>query len=127
MTENEKKLESIREKLETTKGSGTLHFILNAMAAVPVPGLGVFAAFSGLNSELGQNKLNEKFYSVLKDHEEAINYLWDVIFSDQKTPQKCLLLFDEVLGVCIPETYDSLIIPERRSRQSGEVRATSPA
>ena len=104
MTSNERKLSDLRDSLEGTMASSIRRFIAATMSSIPIVG-GAINAVSGAVDDYENMKQTENILSLLKDHDDKIDCIWNAVFGNEPTREKLRYLFNEILGEDIPEKY----------------------
>ncbi|MBR6122876.1 hypothetical protein IKQ19_04630 [Candidatus Saccharibacteria bacterium] len=104
MTENEKRLNLLRDSLEGCSAASIRRFVTTALGPVPIVG-GLIGSVSGAIDDFGQKKKDEAILSLLKDHEDRLNCIWNAIFGNEPSKEKLAYLFNEILGIDIPQSY----------------------
>ena len=104
MTENEKRLNYLRDSLEGSSATSIRKFIATALGSIPVAG-GTISAISGIKDDLNSREKDEVILALLKDHDDKLSCIWNAIFGNEPSKEKLAYLFAEILGIDIPQNY----------------------
>lgn len=104
MTENEKRLNYLRDSLEGCSAASIRKFIATALGSIPVAG-GTISASLGMIDDWKSKKNDEAIFALLKDHDDKLSCIWNAIFGNEPSKEKLAYLFAEILDVDIPQNY----------------------
>lgn len=104
MSENEKRLDYLRDSLEGSSAASIRKFIATALGSIPVAG-GPISAISGMIDDWNSKKNDEVIFALLKDHDDKLSCIWNAIFGNEPSKEKLAYLFAEILGIDIPQNY----------------------
>lgn len=104
MSENEKRLNYLRDSLEGSSAASIRKFIATALGSIPVAG-GTISASLGMIDDWKSKKNDEAIFALLKDHDDKLSCIWNAIFGNEPSKEKLAYLFAEILGVDIPQNY----------------------
>ena len=104
MSENEKRLDYLRDSLEGSSAASIRKFIATALGSIPVAG-GSISAISGMIDDWNSKKNDEVIFALLKDHDDKLSCIWNAIFGNEPSKEKLAYLFAEILGIDIPQNY----------------------
>lgn len=104
MSENEKRLNYLRDSLEGSSAASIRKFIASALSSIPVAG-GSINAISGMIDDWISKKNDEVVFALLKDHDDKLSCIWNAVFGNEPSKEKLAYLFAEILGIDIPQNY----------------------
>lgn len=104
-TENEKKLNLLRDSLEGCSAASIRKFIVTALGPFFSIAGGTISAISGIADDLNQKEKDKAILSLLKDHDDKLNCIWNAVFGNKPSKEKLAFLFSEILGIDIPQNY----------------------
>ncbi|MBQ5610097.1 MAG: hypothetical protein IIU83_00710 [Fibrobacteraceae bacterium] len=108
MTENERKLNDLMDSLEDDHSvvPSIRRFILMSCGSIPGIG-GIIGAISNLYDEGKNKEADKQLLSLLKDHDDRIECIWNAVFGNEPTREKLKYLINEILGEDILDNYAS--------------------
>ena len=104
MTENEKRLNYLRDSLEGSSAASIRKFIATTLGSIPVAG-GAISAISGIKDDINSREKDEVILALLKDHDDKLSCIWNAVFGNEPSKEKLAYLFAEILGIDIPQNY----------------------
>ncbi|MBO7059610.1 MAG: hypothetical protein J6W54_00725 [Fibrobacter sp.] len=107
MTENERKLNDLMDSLEDDHSvvPSIRRFVLTSCGSIPGFG-GIIGAISNLYDDGKKKEADKQLLSLLKDHDDKIECIWNAVFGNEPTREKLKYLFNEILDEDIPDCYD---------------------
>lgn len=104
MTENEKRLNYLRDSLEGSSAASIRKFIATTLGSIPVAG-GAISAISGIKDDINSREKDEVILALLKDHDDKLSCIWNAVYGNEPSKEKLAYLFAEILGEDIPQNY----------------------